>query len=169
MEKPKHPTLRRVTDLLDERNVDYEVETNMWGWETLYVYDQYREVRAKVQPRYGSVNLSVSQVPVEGAVMAICGPDERLEDGYPILTRHMSFANMSMTLKTDRRDVLMPIEKAELLEKRMDWLLSKVINQRKELKRLHLKCMRQQDEITRMEGNALRMAVLYMGYSEGES
>ena len=175
MEKPRSQTLRRVAELLDARKVPYQVypatdglgfvswipesiETNSSsGLSSIEMYADGNDVHFR------------GTVPVEGAVIAICGPDKRLEDMYPMAKRHMSFANISMNLETDRRDVLMPIEKVDMLKEHMDRLKHKVNNQKTDLRRMHLKCMRQQDEITRMEDNALRMAVLYAGYSEGES
>ena len=172
MEKPMNQDLRRVAELLDERNVEYDVETRydlLFVEERLCVYDVYGHYQGAISPNGDGVRLDSISIPVEGAVMAICGPDRRLEDEYPAARKHMSFGGVSMNLETDRRDVLLPIQKAELLKERIDALNGKADNQRKELRRLHLKCMRQQDEIARMEDNALCMAVLHAGYSEGES
>ena len=172
MEKPKNQTLRRIAELLDERNVKYEVETRydlLFVKERLCVYDVYGHYQGTVKPNGDEVRLDSISIPVDGAVMAICGPDRRLEDEYPAAKRYMSFGGVGMSLETDGHDVLVPVEKAEKLKEHMDGFKRKVNNQRKDLRRLHMKCMRQQDEIARMEDNALCMAVLHAGYSEGES
>lgn len=162
--------LRKLTRLLSERGLYFETsEPHPYRPTTVRWVnrDGTREYHAR-----SSGNDEVvfhGTVPVEGAVMAMLGPDRKLEDEFPMGQTRMSFGGTSFSVPCDGEHVLLTMEQARFISDDFKRLYDKSQNQRRELRRLHGRAMAQSGEIDRVQRDLMEMLLREAGYSEGES